>query len=59
MSVKTFAAIDAGSYELAMKIFEVSGTGGMKQIDHIRYSIDMGTETYGVGRLSYERVDEL
>ena len=59
MSVKTFAAIDAGSYELAMKIFEVSGTGGMREIDHIRYSIDMGTETYGAGRLSYERVDEL
>ncbi len=59
MSVKTFAAIDAGSYELAMKIFEVSSEKGMRQIDHIRYSIDMGTETYGAGRLSYERVDEL
>ena len=45
MSVKTFAAIDAGSYELAMKIFEVSSEKGMRQIDHIRYSIDMGTET--------------
>ena len=59
MSVKTFAAIDIGSYELAMKIFEVSQARGMREIDHIRHSIDMGTETYGTGKLSYERVDEL
>ncbi len=59
MSVKTFAAIDIGSYELAMKIFEVSSARGMREIDHIRYSIDMGTETYSTGKLSYERANEL
>ena len=59
MAVKTFAAIDVGSYELAMKIFEVSKVRGMNEIDHIRHSIDMGTETYGTGKLSYERMDEL
>lgn len=59
MSVKTFAAIDVGSYELAMKIFEVSKARGMHEIDHIRHSIDMGSETYVTGKLSYDRVDEL
>lgn len=59
MSVKTFAAIDVGSYELSMKIFEVSKTRGMREIDHIRHSIDMGTETYSTGKLSHDRVDEL
>lgn len=59
MAIKTFAAIDIGSYELSMKIFEVSKKYGMKQIDHIRHSIDMGTETYTTGKLSYERMDEL
>ena len=59
MAVKTFAAIDVGSYELSMKIFEVSKSRGMKEIDHIRYGIDMGTETYITGKLSYERVEEL
>lgn len=59
MSVKTFAAIDVGSYELSMKIFEVSKARGMREIDHIRHSIDMGTETYSTGKLSYDRVDEL
>lgn len=59
MAVKTFAAIDVGSYELAMKIFEVSKVKGMKEIDHIRHSIDMGTESYATGKLSYQRVEEL
>ena len=59
MSVKTFAAIDVGSYELAMKIFEVSRAKGMHEIDHIRHSIDMGSETYDTGKLSYDKVDEL
>ena len=59
MAVKTFAAIDIGSYELSMKIFEVSKKNGMKQIDHIRHGIDMGTETYHTGKLGFERMDEL
>ena len=59
MAVKTFAAIDVGSYELAMKIFEVSKARGMKEIDHVRHSIDMGTESYTTGKLSYQRVEEL
>lgn len=59
MAVKTFAAIDVGSYELSMKIFEVSTNKGMKEIDHIRHEIDMGTESYTTGKLSYERVEEL
>lgn len=59
MAIKTFAAIDVGSYELSMKIFELKGNNGMRQIDHIRYRLDLGTETYATGKLSYEKVDEL
>ena len=58
MAVRTFAAIDVGSFELSMKIFEVSRRG-MKEIDHIRREINMGTESYTTGKLSYERVEEL
>ena len=59
MAVKTFAAIDVGSHELSMKIFEVSKARGIHEIDHIRHSIDMGTETYITGKLGYERAEEL
>ncbi len=59
MAVKTFAAIDVGSYEVSMKIFEVSKKNGMRQIDHIIRSIEMGTETYSSGMISYKHVEEL
>lgn len=59
MTINTFAAIDVGSFELSMKIYEVSRQNGMKQIDYLRHAIDMGTETYNTGLLSSERVEEL
>ncbi|MGN0330207.1 MAG: exopolyphosphatase [Kineothrix sp.] len=57
--MKTFAAIDVGSFELSMKIFELSSRKGMREIDHIRHHIDLGTDTYADGKIARERVDEL
>ena len=57
--MRTFAAIDVGSYELGMKIFEFSVKTGMKEIDHIRHHIDLGNDTFATGKISYEKVDEL
>ena len=57
--MKTFAAIDVGSYEIAMKIFQMAPKGAMKEIDHIRHKIDLGSETYNTGKLSAAKVDEL
>ncbi len=57
--MKTFAAIDVGSYELAMKIFEIASGSGLREIDHIRHRIELGTDTFTTGKISYERVDEL
>lgn len=59
MRKKTFAAIDVGSYEMAMKIFEISPNGGLRQIDHIRHRIDLGTQSFASGKLSFERIDEV
>lgn len=57
--MKTFAAIDVGSYELTMKIFEFSPKMGMKEIDHLRHRIDLGNDTFATGKVSYAKVDEL
>ena len=57
--MKTFAAIDVGSYELAMKICEISAENGIREIDHIRHRIDLGSDTFATGKISNERVDEL
>ncbi|MCM1024846.1 MAG: HD domain-containing protein [Roseburia sp.] len=59
MSIKTFAAIDVGSFELAMKIFEFSGKNNMREIDCITRRLDLGTDTYAQGKLSSEKLDEL
>ena len=59
MSVRTFAAIMVGSYEISMKIFEFSSHKKMREIDCIRQKIELGTDTYATGKISYGRVDEL
>ncbi len=59
MSVKTFAAIDVGSFELTMKIFEFSGKNNMREIDCITQRLDLGTDTYADGKISNEKMDEL
>lgn len=55
----TFAAIDIGSYELEMKIFEMSQKYGMKEVDDVRYRLDLGKDSYGTGKISCELIEEL
>lgn len=59
MGVKTFAAIDVGSYELAMKLFEFSSKGGMREIEHVRHRLDLGSDTYSTGKISQPKMNEL
>lgn len=57
--MKTFAAIDVGSFELSMKIFEISSKGGCKEINHVRHRLALGSDTYREQKISYEKMDEL
>lgn len=59
MQIVTFAGIDVGSYEVGMKIFELSAKYGMKEITYIRHRIDLGKAAYTTGRISPAMVDEL
>ena len=54
-----FAAIDVGSYMLHLKVFEFLPSNIMKEVDSIRYGIDLGTETFAEGRLSSRKATEL
>ncbi|MBR1471360.1 MAG: exopolyphosphatase [Lachnospiraceae bacterium] len=53
-----FAAIDVGSFELCLKIFEISPKG-LRQIDHIRHRLALGTDSYTTHKISYEKMEEL
>ena len=57
--VHTFAAIDVGSFELTMKIYEYGGRKQMKEIDCLVTGLSLGADTYATGKISTEKVDEL
>lgn len=59
MSVTTFAAIDVGSNNLAMKIYEITKKNGLHELDYIKQTLELGSETYTYGQLSYQRIDDL
>ena len=59
MGIQTFAAIDVGSFELSMKIFQFSGKNSMKEIDCVQRRLDLGTDTYFNGKISNEKMSEL
>ena len=59
MAIKLFAAIDVGSLEVELGIYEVSVKYGIRKVDHLRHVIALGRDTYNTGKISYRLVDEL
>ncbi|MGN0484715.1 MAG: HD domain-containing protein [Lachnospiraceae bacterium] len=59
MKITTFAAIYIGSYEVSLKVFELSGKGKLRTIDHVRSRIELGKDAYTKGYIGYKLVDEL
>lgn len=59
MATRLFAAIDVGSFELELGIYEVTAKNELRQVDHLRHMIPLGKDTYAAGKISYELVDEM
>ncbi len=59
MASRLFAAIDVGSFELELGIYEVTAKNKIRKIDEVRHVIALGSETYNTGKISYEMVEEL
>lgn len=59
MAIGTFAAIDVGSFELEMGIYQISDKMGVHRIDHVRHVIALGKDTYSQGKISYELAEEM
>lgn len=59
MAVTTFAAIDIGSYEVSMKIFELSKKNGLKELNDVRFRLEVGKGVYTTGRLDGDTIDSL
>ena len=58
MAVQTFAAIYIGSYEVSIKIFEITSKK-IHKVDHLRSRLELGRDVYRSGSIGYQLVDEL
>ncbi len=59
MAVITFAAIDIGSYNVSIEIFELSKKNGLKSLNRVRTSLELGADTFALKRISMNRLHEL
>lgn len=59
MACTMFAAIDVGSYEVNLKIYELTARKGIRVVNHVRHRMELGKDTYATGRIGTELVDEL
>lgn len=59
MAYHMFAAINVGSSDVTMKIFELNSKWGAKEVDCISAMLDLGSDTYRLGYMSNEKIKEL
>lgn len=59
MAVSMFAAIEVGSYEVEMKIFEINGKNKIKEIDRIAHVVELGRNAYSEKYIHFELIDEV
>lgn len=58
MAVTIFGAIDIGSYELMLKIYQISARK-LKTLDCVRYRLDLGKDTYKAGKIGMDKMKEM
>ncbi len=59
MAVTIFAAIDVGSHETSLRIYEISKKYGIHEIEAVHHTARLGLETYSTRHLSYHTIDKL
>lgn len=53
MSISTFAAIDVSSAEVSMNIYEVSKKNGIREIDSVKKSLELGVHAITYRKINY------
>lgn len=59
MAITTFAAVDVGSYELDMTVYEISPKIGIRKLTRVRHILPLGSDTYTDGKISYEMIAQI
>ena len=56
MANRIFAAIDVGSNELSMKIYEITPKKGPRELDYVNSTVELGSDTYNSGKITEESI---
>lgn len=59
MAITVFAAIDVGSHETAMRIYEISKKHGVHELEYLHHTARLGYETFSTRHISYHTIDKL
>lgn len=59
MAPTVFAAIDIGSYNVSMEIFEITRKNGLKTLNRVRRRLELGRDTFNLKKISMQTVHEL
>lgn len=59
MAYSTFAAIDVGSNDVSMKIYQITAGKGIRQLDFVSSFLALGHDTFRMGKISQELVEQL
>lgn len=59
MGITTFAAINIGSYSVCMDIYEMSARTGIRHVNQVQSRLEIGKETYSIGKISFDTAKEL
>lgn len=59
MAITTFAAIDVGSYNVSIEIFELTKKNGLKSLNRVRSTLELGADTFALKKITMERINEL
>ena len=56
--VRTFAAIDVGSFELELGIYEITDKGNVRTVDQVKHMIALGKAVKESGFTSFETIQK-
>ncbi len=59
MAITRFAAVDIGAYNVQLKVFEITKDKGIVKIDNLKKELELGSEVYRNGKLSFKTIEEL
>ena len=57
--VSTFAAIEIGSYDVTLEIFEISRKTGIRVVETVRHRLELGKDAYAKRKIGQDMVDDL